>query len=83
MKHAFKIDKNVPIPSRSKHTVSKYPFAQLEVGDSFFAPGKKNTGFSGIVQNFYRNHRDKTDCKFSIRTVVEKGVKGVRIWRVK
>ena len=73
----IKIDKNVELsPSmtgRSKK--SKYPFAELEIGDSFFVEGKTAGQFGG-----WRNyHRPK---KFSERTVIENGVKGLRVWRI-
>ena len=34
---SYEIQKNVPVPDR-KHWREKYPFARMEVGDSFLVP---------------------------------------------
>lgn len=67
----IKIDKDIPIPVGPMG--SKYPLGKLEVGDSFFIEGQKT--LSGV----FGQHKPK---KFSVRTVTENGVKGVRVWRV-
>lgn len=36
--HEFKIEKNIPIASRAGK--SKYPFAEMEIGDSFSVPDR-------------------------------------------
>lgn len=73
----FEIEKNLPLPERQRGTPgrnAKYPFAKLEVGDSFFIPGIK-------VQSASRNanyHSMRLGRKFVCRTVDG----GVRIWRI-
>lgn len=67
---AIKIDKNVPIPSAQRKG-SKYPWAQMQVGDSFFVPGKAK----GLYQAAKANN-----IKITVRTVKEKGKEGVRVW---
>lgn len=73
----IKIEKSIPIPTpRYGFGVRKhnYPFADLQVGDSFFVPGVKNLlGYAP---------KDAKGC-LTTRTVTENGVKGQRIWRTK
>ena len=78
----IQIEKNVPPPSLSEE-YSKYPFKQMEVGDSFAL------GFGGInLQNSVRSklssaaanyQRKHTQKKFTVRIDREKGE--VRVWR--
>ena len=65
----FRIDQNVPIPARK--TDRKYPFATMEIGESFFLAGKSD------IQ--YHSYKPR---KFVKRVVTENGVKGVRVWRI-
>ncbi len=68
-----KIDKSVPIPQgRSSH--SKYPWRELQVGDSFFVKDKEASDLSG----YFAPLRRKYGLRFVSRTVDG----GVRIWRV-
>jgi hypothetical protein len=69
----IKIDKDVPMPNGGKR--AKYPLGEMEIGDSIFVPGVSNQGISG---SFFVQ-RPK---RFSVRTVTEGGVNGVRVWRV-
>lgn len=72
----IKIDNNIPIPLvRGK---SKYPFAKLEIGESFFVP-EKSTNFLGAIRAKFARILSR---KFIIRSVTENGVKGIRVWRV-
>lgn len=67
----FPIEQGIPIP-RPQH-VHKYPHAKLRVGESFFAPNVRKVGRPDSL----------ADRKFINRSVIEKGVKGVRVWRIK
>lgn len=67
---AYKIDKNVPVPSAQRKG-SKYPWAQMKVGDSFFIPGKPK-GLYAAAKG--------AGIKITVRTVKEKGKEGVRVW---
>lgn len=69
----IKIDKGIPAPDRSR---AKYPLAAMELGDSFFVPGKT----AALVGASFARHAPK---KFAARGVTENGVKGVRVWRIK
>ncbi len=37
----FKIEKNVPLPGRTAARNNRYPFDDMEVGDSFHVPADK------------------------------------------
>lgn len=69
----FEIEKDCPIPPRTG-TVTKYPFAGMEVGDSFYIPPEisRNT----ISSNAYSWGR-RNNMTFSIRKEGE----GLRCWR--
>jgi hypothetical protein len=68
----FKIDKNIPIPNSGK----KYAVLDvLENGDSCFFPGAEIGATGG-------NFACRRPKKFSARTLIEDGVKGVRVWRI-
>lgn len=72
----MKIEKDVPVPPRSTGPGSnKYPFAEMEVGDSvlFDEPRLKSPPYLAA-----QYHARKTGKKF-VGRVVEGGV---RIWRV-
>ena len=61
------IDKDVPLPLGR---ATKYPFHEMKIGDSFFVPNVKAVGV----------HHYKPKL-FMRRTVIENGIKGVRVWR--
>lgn len=74
----IKIDKDVPLPTNvSSGTV--YPFAEMEVNDSFFVAGKT----SNQMVNAAAHWRKAKGWGFVCRNVVENDVKGARVWRVK
>jgi len=80
----IKIDKNVPMPVMQGRE-SKYPFSEMEVGDSFFVAGMT----SNQMNNASSHYRKKHGWSFICRNVefYDEGpginVKGARIWRVK
>ena len=68
----IEITKGLPTPRGRR---SKYPFRDMEIGDSFFAPGSSVIGIHGCA----RRHRP---MRFTCRSVVEDGVAGIRVWRI-
>ena len=66
------ITKGVPAPRGRR---AKYPFRDMEIGDSFFAPGSSVIGIHGCA----RRHRP---MRFTCRSVVENGVSGIKVWRI-
>jgi len=78
----FKIEKGIPIPKKIKGT--KYPWGQMEVGDSFFVVGTKKT-LSTILKNAsnqYSLRHHNGIWQYEVRKVIEHGVPGVRVWRI-
>ena len=72
----YMIDSNIPVPV-GKLTGRKYPFAEMQVGDSFFAPVSM-----AKIRNALAHHKMGTGVRFAVRTVTENGVDGARCWRV-
>lgn len=71
MSTKVRIDKNIPIP-RSR---GKYPFREMEVGDSFLCPkGSEKTIYSAAGQATTRIK--------GRRFIVRKTEDGFRVWRV-
>jgi hypothetical protein len=74
----MKIDKGIPLPSRgesnTRGAASKYPFRQMEVGDSFFIPSGNP---KKLQSHMYQTYRRYKPMKFATRMVEG----GVRIWR--
>ena len=64
----MEIEKGVPIPGKR----SKYPFAQMEVGDSFIESVAKQVGIHSCARCF--------GIKISTRKM---GDGTIRVWRVK
>jgi len=84
----FTVQVNVPLPARTgpKGLVrgSKYPFATMEIGASFFVPSTedkpvKAATLRSAVGAYMKNDKSR---RFAVRQVNEDGVDGVRVWRV-
>lgn len=82
----YEIERGVPLPPRANlagHT--KYPFGEMEIGDSFFIPidtidGKKPSDSVSSAAYVFGKRNNK---KFTTRQVREEGtIKGYRVWRV-
>lgn len=72
----LKIEKNLPAPA-SKIARNKYPFGQMEVGDSFLVPleGKYAFRIQSNMLSAARRYRPK---RFATRSETD----GVRVWRI-
>ena len=78
----IKIDKQIPIPELLYGGVArKYPFKELEVGDSFFVSYEEKIASMVInsVSSSCRTGQLKKK-KFTVRDI--KGDNGCRCWRV-
>lgn len=82
----FKIEKNVPVPVSYTKNNLKYPFDQMEVGDSFFIPFKEGQSneekrkITNAVSSScftYKRAKKLNDITFATRMTKE----GVRCWR--
>ena len=67
----FKIEKGKPLPPRN----ARYPFSEMEIGDSIYVPNQTTRGAVGQAA---RNYGHRNGVKFATRT----DDKGVRIWRI-
>ena len=67
----FKIEKGVPKPFPGRRLL---PWREMEIGDSFFVPGKTTT-LASVANRYYAPNR------YESHTVTENGVKGCRVWR--
>ena len=78
----YKIEDGVPMPQcvGGLGRKAKYPYRQLEVGQSFFWPNIRVQSASTSACNTAR--RIGNGVKFACRNVTENGVKGVRVWRI-
>jgi hypothetical protein len=74
----IKIDKGLPLPTRKYGSgrPPKYPWGEMDVGDSFYAPGVRRQSMSGLA---LRAQKSLPGKKWAVRTVEG----GVRVWRVK
>lgn len=75
------IDKDVPLPERSRGAQGrpvKYPFAQMEVGDSFAVVGK---GVKTIYSTA-RRYGKGAGTKYTVRRSIDDfGEPVARVWR--
>lgn len=76
----YAVERNVPAPGINRPSrATKYPFANLKVGDSFFVPHDRDNRAIPRVRSAasiwakYHNH------KLVTRTVDG----GIRVWRIK
>lgn len=69
----FKIEKNVPVRSTVRET---YPFADMQVGDSFALPDELSlTKARSAATNWGKKNGRKFSCRLD-------GKGGGRIWRI-
>lgn len=83
----FEIEKGIPIPDKrnpggSSKGQTKYPFQEMEVGDSFLYNDKLNDekgqrNIANNARNWCKHHQ--LNWKFIARQISQ----GVRIWRIK
>lgn len=73
----IKVERGVPAPTRSTAR-AKYPFASMEVGDSFFIKSERPTHERGRVSAAACAYAKKHEVKFSTKVFDT----GVRTWRI-
>lgn len=63
---------------------SRYPFERLEVGQSFFVPGKDSKQMSAARNHWKKKFPDRAwVCKAETKVVGDENVHGCRVGRVK
>ena len=75
---SFEIDKDIPLPPlrRNRSPKPKYPFGDLEIGDSFLVPGPKVANVRNAM-GYFRKIKDSSKT-FCTRRVDG----GIRVWRL-
>ena len=73
MSEEIVIEKNIDIPPPARRI--KYPWGELELGDSFLVKDVKPTSVYGLIGQANRKYTPK---KFAARAIDD----GTRIWRV-
>lgn len=74
---SYTIEKGVPLPSGRRERRDKYPYADMEVGDSFLIPLAKDRSTSGIYASVSVAKR-----RHNINLATARVDGGVRIWRI-
>ena len=78
--HHYELTNTIPVPKKTHPgRRAKYPFRVMRAGDSFFVPNMKATTLYQAAKNAAK--RDGRGFKFVVRTTVEGGVAGTRVWR--
>lgn len=85
----FQLDNDVPLPkSGGRAPKTQYPFAEMEIGQSFFAPDTNVKKMSGQVSYW---KKDPHNMAFALRAVTEEYLddngdlvegEGVRVWKI-
>lgn len=87
---SFTIEANIPVPARVIGTrSSKYPFENMQMGDSFFIAVNAANPEDNINRTARRAasavnmaRRALPDFKFVTRRATVNGVEGYRVWRI-
>lgn len=70
--NSFAIEKGIPVPPEKD--TKKYPFKEMQIGDSFFIPGAKTSAvISGPITYRKTRYREQYMCR-----CVDGGL---RVWR--
>ena len=72
----YKIEKKIPLENKATRK-SPFPFAAMEIGDSFFVPTKDYSRRKVSNDVFYQN-----STRSGKRYVTRTEDSGVRVWRV-
>ncbi len=79
-KDKYVVEKGIPIPRRD---IAKYPFPQMDIGDSFLIPEKERHAARSSAVNYsdvlYGRDRTVPRKKWSIRRF---GCGTYRVWRI-
>lgn len=75
-KGVFMIEKGVPVEETGGGRRMKYPFAEMEIGDSFFVPKPPSS-----LRQTVKDGGKRIGRTFVCGNAIKDGVKGMRIWR--
>ena len=92
MAEDFVIDSGIAIPEDYHVSIRKYPFAEMDIGNSFFVgptyeeeTQKKISNRVAQARQTYqkRSARQGDEVVYTQRMWTDAGVLGIRVWRVK
>ncbi len=72
---AIKIDKGIPIPPVARKHANGWPFAAMNVGDSFIVPIDKRVSARTAVSSWHQRNKEQRLTGRSTRD-------GFRVWRI-
>lgn len=73
----FDVQPNVPLPPKRRHsTARKWPFAIMQIGDSFIVPDPERWKYAQATASVYGKRLKR---KFTTRQMDD----GLRVWRIK
>ncbi len=76
----YKIESNVEIPEKLKGKKKyRFPFSEMNIGDSFFVSGVGRTGEIGAAKAQKTAIKKKIGIEFTSKMYPD----GLRIWRIK
>lgn len=83
----MQIDKNIPPPVERKFKgkggyPSKYPFREMKAGDSVFFPGAHKANAHHPAYMVAKGIQKRDGIRFTLRSVMQDGQPGIRIWRL-
>ncbi len=77
----YEITNKIPLPgAKRREYKSKYPFREMNKGDSFFVPGITKGGLYQAA--YYIVKKTKGKKRFKVIERTENDLKGARVWRV-
>lgn len=80
----FKIESGIPIPEIIEQRAGAYPWAEMEVGDSFYVAVRQDGNDTvSRVRNRLNQARANAKKKLGYETVISPDHQGVRVWRTK
>lgn len=75
----YKIEKNIPIATKQLPPRAKYPFAKLEIGDSFLVKPSDRKTYVNLYQAIQRCKRQSPP---PLKFITRRTENGIRCWRV-
>lgn len=73
----IKIDSGIPVPASNAGRKPKYPFEEMDVGQSFFEAGDSGELQKNAISSVSYFRRKHPDMRFTVRRVDG----GIRVWR--
>ena len=76
----YKIEKGIPLAPKTQLRRSRYPFSQMEVGDSFFVPVEADVEL-GLLHHRVHSCASYMGKRLGRKFTTRSNETGVRVWR--